>query len=90
MFIAKQPQGENDADGRCDSGAGRRARRLLAAGSGDVRAHGVRRSEPGTHAREYEHAACVQWLAKHPPGVLLAIGGGMLEPVTAAPDSYEN
>jgi hypothetical protein len=37
-----------------------------------------------------EHAACVQWLAKHPPGVLLAIGGGMLEPVTAAPDSYEN
>jgi hypothetical protein len=37
-----------------------------------------------------EHAACVQSVARNPPSVLLAIGGGMLEPVTAAPDSYEN
>jgi hypothetical protein len=41
---------------------------------------------PGTD----EHAACVQIVAKNPPSVLLAIGGGMLEPVTAAPDSYAN
>jgi hypothetical protein len=37
-----------------------------------------------------EHAACVQFVAENPPTVLLAIGGGMLEPVTAAPDSYED
>jgi hypothetical protein len=37
-----------------------------------------------------EHAACVQFVAKNPPNVLLAIGGGMLQPVIAAPDSYGN
>lgn len=37
-----------------------------------------------------QHAACVEFVAKNPPRVLLAIGGGTLEPVTVAPDSYEN
>ena len=37
-----------------------------------------------------EHTACVQFVAKNPPSLVLAIGGGILEPVTVAPDSYVN
>ena len=36
-----------------------------------------------------EYAACVQFVAENPPRVLLAIGGAMLNPVRAAPDSFE-
>jgi hypothetical protein len=35
-----------------------------------------------------EHAACVRFVAKNAPTALLALGGAMLEPVTAAPDGY--
>jgi hypothetical protein len=35
-----------------------------------------------------EHVACVRFLAKNAPTALLALGGAMLEPVTAAPDGY--
>jgi hypothetical protein len=37
-----------------------------------------------------EHAACVQFVAENPPSVLLAIGGGMLDPVTAAPHEFRS
>jgi hypothetical protein len=37
-----------------------------------------------------EYAACVQFVAKNPPSMLLAIGGAMLGPVRAAPDSQVN
>ena len=37
-----------------------------------------------------EHAGCVEFVAKNPPSVLLAIGGAMLEPVRAAPDRRVN
>ena len=41
---------------------------------------------PGTD----EYAACVQFVAENPPSVLLAIGGAMLEPPRATPDSHVN
>lgn len=34
-----------------------------------------------------EHAACVRFVEENPPSVLLALGGAMLEPVRAAPDT---
>ena len=34
-----------------------------------------------------EYAACVQFVAENSPSVLLAIGGAMLEPIRAVPDS---
>jgi hypothetical protein len=37
-----------------------------------------------------EHAACVRFVAENPPSVLLAIGGGMLDPVTAAPHEFRS
>jgi hypothetical protein len=37
-----------------------------------------------------EHVGCVEFVAKNPPSVLLAIGGAMLEPVRAAPDRHVN
>jgi hypothetical protein len=44
------------------------------------------RRSPGSD----EHAACVRFVAANPPSVLLAIGGGMLDPVTAAPDEFRS
>lgn len=37
-----------------------------------------------------EYAACVQFVAENPPTVLLALGGAMLGPLRAAPDSQMN
>ena len=37
-----------------------------------------------------EHVACVEFVADNPPSVLLAIGGGMLGPLRAAPDRDVN
>jgi hypothetical protein len=37
-----------------------------------------------------EYAACVQFVAENPPSVLLALGGAMLGPLRAAPDSQMN
>ena len=37
-----------------------------------------------------EHVGCVEFVAKNPPSVLLAIGGAMLEPVRAAPNRHVN
>jgi hypothetical protein len=34
------------------------------------------------------HADCVRFVAKNAPTALLALGGAMLEPVTAAPDDH--
>jgi hypothetical protein len=37
-----------------------------------------------------EYAACVQFVAENPPTALLALGGAMLGPLRAAPDSHVN
>lgn len=37
-----------------------------------------------------EHMACVEFVAENPPSMLLAIGGAMLQPITAAPDPDVN
>lgn len=37
-----------------------------------------------------EHVACVESVAANAPSALLAIGGAMLGPISAAPDRYEN
>jgi hypothetical protein len=46
--------------------------------------------QDGLSAGSDEYAACVQFVAKNPPSVLLALGGAMLGPLKAAPHSRVN